>query len=323
MLSRRAIFLGVSMALAGARALAQPVFPSKALRIIVPFGAGGVADLTARAVGQRLSERLQQAVVIDNRPGAGGAVAGEWVARAEPDGHTLLLMSNATAVSASLFKSLPFNPRIDFAPISLLGVFDIAVVVPEQSAHKTLADLFAWARAHPGQLNIATIQVGSTQNLAAEWLKTQAQLQAQIVPYNGTPAVLQALRGGQVDVAIEILGPLRPHIAARAVRVLGVMGDQRPKDMPQVPTLRELPGLGHVQVSSWNALAAPAKTPRPIIERLHHELAAILQEPDMVQRLSNLQVRAQASSPAQLAALLERETLRWREVIERAGIPPQ
>ena len=303
--------------------LAQATFPSKPLRIVVPFGAGGVADLTARAVGQRLSERLQQPVVIENRPGAGGAVAGEWVARAEPDGHTLLLMSNATAVSASLFKTLPFNPRSDFAPVSLLGVFDMAVVVPEHSPHKTLADLIAWGRAHPGQMNIATIQVGSTQNLAAELLRTQANLIAQIVPYNGTPAVLQALRGGQVDMAVEILGPLRPQIAARAVRLLGVMGDQRPKDMPQVPTLRELPGLSQFQVASWNALAAPAKTPRAVIERLHSELAMVLQEPEMVQRLAHLQVRAQASTPAQLTALLEREIARWREVIERAGIAVQ
>lgn len=323
MLSRRQMLLWTATALPHAPGWSQPQFPSKPLRIVVPFGAGGVADLTARAVGQKLSERLQQAVVIDNRPGAGGVVAGELVAKAEPDGHTLLLMSNATAVSAGLFKSLPFNPRSDFAPISLLGVFDMAVVVPEQSAHKTLADLIAWGRAHPGQMNIATIQVGSSQHLAAEWLRTQANLIAQIVPYNGTPAVLQALRGGQVDMAVEILGPLKPQIAARSVRLLGVMGDQRPKDMPQVPTLRELPGLSHFQVASWNALAAPAKTPRAVIERLHTEVAGILQDADMVQKLANLQVRAQASTPAQLGQLLDREIVRWREVIERAGIAAQ
>ena len=216
--SRRQIFLYPPMALLSQGAWAQTAFPSKALRIVVPFGAGGVADLTARAVGQRLAQRLGQPVVIDNRPGAGGAVAGELVARAEPDGHTLLLMSNATAVSAGLFKSLPFNPRTDFAPVSLLGLFDMAVVVPEHSPHKTLADLIAWGRSHPGALNIATIQAGSTQHLAAELLRSQANLIAQIVPYNGTPAVLQALRGGQVDMAVEILGPLQPQIAAQIGR---------------------------------------------------------------------------------------------------------
>ena len=320
MTTRRHILRFASLALAPLAASAQTPYPSKAVRIVVPFGAGGVADLTARAVGQRLSQRLGQPVLIDNRPGAGGVVAGELVARSEPDGHTLLLMSNATAVSAGMFKSLPFNPRSDFAPVSMLGLFDIAVVVPEHSPHKTLAELIAWGRSHPGALNIATIQVGSTQHLAAELLRTQANLIAQIVPYNGTPAVLQALRGGQVDMAVEILGPLKSQIGARAVRLLGVMGEQRPQDMPQVPTLRELPGLSQFQVASWNALAAPAKTPRAVVARLNAELVEILREPETVQRLASFQVQAQSSTPAQLGTWLEREIVRWREVIERAGL---
>ena len=298
-------------------------FPSKPLRIVVPFGAGGVADLTARAVGQKLSEQLGQAVIVDNRPGAGGVVAGEIVAKAEPDGHTLLLMSNGTAVSAGLFKSLPYNTRADFAPVSLLGLFDMAVVVPENSPHKSLAELIAFGRAHPGKLNIATINIGSTQNLAAELLRTQANLIAQIVPYNGTPAVLNALRGGQVDMAVEILGPLKPQIAAKAVRLLGVMGEQRPKDMPQVPTLRELPGLSNFNVSSWNALAAPGKTPKAVVERLSHEVAQVLSQPDMVQKLASFNVQARASTPMQLGQLLDRDMARWSEVIQKAGIAQQ
>mgnify|MGYP006202450937 CR=1 FL=1 len=184
-------------------AWSQATFPSKPLRIVVPFGAGGVADLTARAVAQQLSINMGQAVVIDNRPGAGGIVAAELVAKAEPDGHTLLLMSNGTAVSAGLFKALPFNPRTDFAPVSLLGLFDIAIVVPESSPHKSLAELIGFGRANPGQLNIGTINIGSTQHLAAELLRTQANLIAQIIPYNGTPAVINALRGGQVDAVVN------------------------------------------------------------------------------------------------------------------------
>ena len=305
------------------RSWAQSAFPSKPIRIVVPFGAGGVADLTARAVGQKLSEQLGQPVLIDNRPGAGGVVAGELVARAEPDGHTLLLMSNATAVSAGLFKSLPFNTRTDFAPVSLLGLFDIAVVVPENSPHQTLGDLIAYGRAHPGKLNIGTINVGSTQNLAAELLRTQANLIAQIIPYNGTPAVLNALRGGQVDMAVEILGPLKPQIAAKAVRLLGVMGEQRPKDAPQVPTLRELPGLSNFNVASWNALAAPGKTPKPVVDRLSAEVAKALAQPDMVQRLAGFNVQAKSSTPTQLAQWLDREMVRWTDVIQRAGIPQQ
>jgi tripartite-type tricarboxylate transporter receptor subunit TctC len=277
MLNRRKLIQAAALStlpLSGVQA--QATFPSKPMRIVVPFGAGGVADLTARAVAQKLSTNLVQPVVIDNRPGAGGIVAAELVAKAEPDGHTLLLMSNGTAVSAGLFKSLPFNPRTDFAPVSLLGLFDIAIVVPEASAHKTLAELIAFGRANPGKLNIGTINIGSTQHLAAELLRTQANLIAQIIPYNGTPAVINALRGGQIDVVVEILGPLKPQINAKAVRLLGVMGAKRPQDLPQVPVVRELPGLSGFNVSSWNALAAPGKTPQAVVQRLSTELAKVL-----------------------------------------------
>ena len=301
---------------------AQTVFPSKPLKIVVPFGAGGVADLTARAVAQKLSESLGQAVVIDNRPSAGGIVAGEIVAKAEPDGHTLLLMSNGTAVSASLFKALPFNPRTDFAPVSLLGLFDMAVVVPENSPFKTLAELIAHGRANPGKLNIGTINIGSTQHLAAELLRSQANWVAQVIPYNGTPAVINALRGGQVDAAVEILGPMKPQISAKAVRLLGVMGESRPKDLPQTPTVRELQGLSNFNVSSWNALAAPAKTPKAAIDRLSQELSKILAQPEMIQRLAGFNVQAKASTPAQLAQLLDSDIKRWADVIAKAGLTP-
>ena len=301
---------------------AQAPFPSKPVRIIVPFGAGGVADLTARTVGQQLAAQWGQAVVIDNRPGAGGMVAGELVAKAEPDGHTLLLMSNGTAVSAGLFKSMPFNPRTDFAPVSLLGLFDIAIVVPETSPHKNLAELMAFGRAHPGKLNMGTINMGSTQHLAAELLRSQANLIAQIIPYNGTPALIQALRGGQIDVAVEILGPLKPQIHAKAMRLLGVMGENRPKDWPQTPVVRELPGLSGFNVSSWNALAAPSKTPKAVIDRLSAEVAKVLSTPEVVQKLASFNVLARHSTPSQLAQLLDADIRRWSEVIQKAGLAP-
>jgi tripartite-type tricarboxylate transporter receptor subunit TctC len=245
------------------------------------------------------------------------------VAKAEPDGHTLLLMSNGTAVSAGLFKALPFNPRTDFAPVSLLGLFDIAIVVPESSPHKSLAELIGFGRANPGQLNIGTINIGSTQHLAAELLRTQANLIAQIIPYNGTPAVINALRGGQVDAVVEILGPLKPQINAKAVRLLGVMGANRPKDQPQVPVVRELPGLSNFNVSSWNALAAPGKTPQAVVKRLNAEVVKVLTDPAMVQRLAGFNVQAQSSTSTQLVNLLDSDIQRWTEVIQKAGIPQQ
>jgi tripartite-type tricarboxylate transporter receptor subunit TctC len=234
MLNRRHLLEATAIAALGlGSAHAQTTFPSKPLRIVVPFGPGGVADLTARAVAQQLSVNFGgQSVLIDNRPGAGGI-------------------------------------------------------------------------------------------LAAELQRTQANLIAQIIPYNGTPAVINALRGGQVDVVVEILGPLKPQISAKAVRLLGVMGANRPKDQPQVPVVRELPGLSNFNVSSWNALAAPGKTPQAVVTRLNTEVTKVLTDPAMVQRLAGFNVQAQSSTSSQLAQLLETDIKRWSEVIQKAGITQQ
>jgi tripartite-type tricarboxylate transporter receptor subunit TctC len=301
---------------------AAQTFPSKPVKIVVPFGAGGVADLTARTVAQKLGESLGQPVVIENKPGAGGVVAGDTVAKAEPDGHTLLLMSNGTAVSAGLFKSLPFDTVRDFAPVSTLGFFDIAIVTPADSKFKTLGELLAFARANPGKLNLGSINIGSTQNLTAELFKTSAGADMQIVPFNGTPAVITALRGGQIDAAVEILGPVLPQIKANALRALAVTGEKRAAVLPDVPTAKES-GLPSFVASSWNALAAPAKTPKDVIARLNKEIVAAVNSPDVRKKLQDQNVEARASSPEQAAALLASETKRWGEVITRAKIPTQ
>lgn len=297
-------------------------FPTKPIRIIVPFGAGGIADITARTVAQRLSETLGQQVLVDNRPSAGGIVASEAVAKALPDGYTLLLMSNGTAVSAGLFKALPFDPVKDFATVSTLGFFDIALVTGTESRFKTLAELIAFGRANPGKLNIGTINIGSTQNLAGELFKSSAGIDAQIVPFKGTPAVITALRGGEIDLAVEILGPVMSQISAKAVRVLAVMGDKRFDGLPEVPTVREA-GIADFNVASWNALAAPAKTPRDVIARLNREVAAAVNSPAVRQRLKELGVDARAGTPEQLNDLLVSEIKRWTEVINRAKIEKQ
>ena len=300
---------------------AQPL-SSRAIKIIVPFGPGGVADLTVRTVAQKMSDNMGQAVVIENKPGAGGIVAGDTVAKAEADGHTLLLMSNGTAVSAGLFRSLPFDTVKDFAPISSLGFFDIAIVVPQSSPHKTLADFMAFARANPGKLNIGSINVGSTQNLSAELFKTSANIQVQIVPFNGTPAVITALRGGHIDAAVEILSPMLPQINANEVRALAVFGDKRSTVLKDVPTAAQS-GLAGFNASSWNALAAPAKTPKDIVARLNREVKAALDAPDVKKRLLELNIDPTYSTPDQLATLLSAEIRRWSEVIAKAKIPTQ
>ena len=309
------------LALAIGSAQAQS-FPSKTVRIVVPFGAGGVADLTARTVGQKLSESLGQPVVIDNKPGAGGVAAGDAVAKAEPDGYTLLLMSNGTAVSTGLFKSLPFDAMRDFAPISTLATFDIAILVPADSKFKSLGELLAFAKANPGKLNLGSINIGSTQNLAAELFKSTSGTDMQVVPYNGTPALITALRGGQLDVGVEILGPVLPQVAANALRVLAVTGEKRAAVLPDVPTAKES-GLPAFVASSWNALAAPAKTPKDVIARLNKDIALALTNPDIKKKLHELNVEALPGTPEQAAALLASETKRWGDVINAAKIPKQ
>ncbi len=299
-------------------------FPSKPLKIVVPNAAGGAADLTARAVAQKMAASLGQGVVIDNRPGAGGVVAGELVARAEPDGYTMLLVSSGTAVSAALFKSLPFDTLSDFAPVSMLATFDLALVVAENGRFKTLADLLSWARANPGKLNIGSPQVGTTQNLAAELFKVTAGIDAQVVPFNGTPPVITALRGGEIDVGVDILGPLMGQISSKVLRPLAVLGAKRAAQLPDVPAVRESGGpLANFNVSSWNGLAVPAKTPAAVIARLSREVNAALALPDVKSRLLELNLVAQGSTPAQLGEHLAVDTKRWAEVIARAKIQKQ
>jgi tripartite-type tricarboxylate transporter receptor subunit TctC len=317
------LLLASALPVLGTLAHAQAEFPSRPIKVVVPFGAGGVADLTARTVAQKMGENLGQSIVIENKPGAGGIAAAESVLKAEPDGYTLLLISNGTAVSAGLFKKLPFDPRRDLAPVSLLGQFDLAVLVPESSPHKNFADWLAWGRAHPGKMNLGTINIGSTQHLAAELFRSQANLVAQVVPYNGTPAVINALRGGQIDAAVEILGPMKPQIQAKAVRALAVMGDTLPADLPAAVLVSSQPGLSQFQVSSWNALAAPARTPAAAIARLNLEAQKALNHPDVKKRLADLNVTAKHSSPEQLGRLLDADIVRWSGVILKAGIPQQ
>lgn len=307
----------VLSASAGAQA-----YPDKVVKIVVPFGPGGVADLTVRLVAQKMSESMKQSIIIENRPGAGGIVAADAVAKASPDGHTLLLISNGTAVSANLFKKLPYDTLKDFAPISTLGFFDLAVIVNKKLPIKTTQELISYAKSHPGKLNIGTINRGSTQNLAAELFVATAGIDAVIVPYKGTPEVLTAVTTGEIDAAVEILGPALPQIKSGNFNLIGVTSSKRFSGLPHVPTVAES-GLPNYQATSWNGLAAPAKTPQPIIARLNQEISAALAQPDVKTRLLELGVVAQGSTPEATRNLLASDIAKWGNVIEKAKIEKQ
>jgi tripartite-type tricarboxylate transporter receptor subunit TctC len=310
-----------ALAVAATSTFAQG-YPARPVKIVVPFAAGGVADITARVLSQKMGETMGQQVIVENRPSAGGIVASEAVAKAEPDGYTLLFITNGNAVSASLFKSLPYDTVNDFAPVSTVGFFDLVLLVDSASKIGSVRELIASARANPNKLNIGTINIGSTQNLAAELFKSMAGVEAQVVPFKTTPAVITALKGGDVQAAFEILAPVLAQIRGGALKPLAVTSDKRFSSLPEVPTVAES-GVSGYQASSWNGVAAPARTPRAVIDRLNREVNAAVAAPEVHKRLLDLGVEARAGTPEALGAMLVSEIAKWRAVIERAKIEKQ
>ncbi len=321
--STRRALLGAALALpALGTARAQSWAPQRPIRIVVPFGPGGVADLTARAVAQRISERLGQPAVIDNRPGAGGIVAGQQLMAAPADGHTLLVASNGTAISKALFRTLPFDPLTDFVPVVTMGAFPIAVVVAPNSPDRDIAGLLARLRANPGRLNIGSITAGSTQNLSAELFKIRADTRFETIAFPATPALTTALIRGDVDAAFEITGPIMGQIQAGALRVLAVTSATRAQNLPDVPTLTEA-GVPDYDVASWNALVARAGTPPEAIAAINAAVNEALASADLRAALTQVGVEPRGGTAAAMGELLRADTARWTEVIEKAGIPRQ
>lgn len=318
---RQCLVSMAAAAAAGAPSLAGAQ-ADRPITILVPFAPGGIADLTARAVGQAMAATLKQPVVIDNRPSAGSIVASQAAKAAAPDGHTLLLMSNAHAVSAGLFKQLPYDAQKDFAPIVLLASFDLAFFVAAESKYTTMAQWLAAAREKPGKLTLGTITPGSTQHLTAELMKTRAGVDVVSVPYKGSPAVLTALRSGEIDLGVEILGPWLPQVQAKALRVLAVSSAQRHPQLPDVPTLKEA-GVSDAEASSWNALGVRAGTPAAVIERLNKAADAALRDAAVKAQLQPLGVRLMGGSPEQMQQWLAQETRHWGAVVKSAKIDPQ
>jgi tripartite-type tricarboxylate transporter receptor subunit TctC len=311
----------VVLAAAATVAIAQ-TYPVRPVRILVPFAAGGVADITARVLSQEMSAAMGQQVLVENRPSADSIVASEAVAKADPDGYTLLFITNGNAVSASLFKALPYDPVGDFAPVSTVGFFDLVLLVDSASKVGSVRELLAFSKANPDKLNVGTINPGSTQNLAAELFKSMAGIDAQIVPFKATPAVITALKANDVQAAFEILAPVLAQIRGGALKALAVTSERRFAGLPEVPTVAES-GVPGYQASSWNGVAAPAKTPKAVIERLNREVNAAAAKPEVRKRLGDLGVEARAGTPEALRDLLVSEIAKWKVVIERAKIEKQ
>lgn len=303
-------------------AAAAQTYPFKPIRFFLPFAPGGIGDLTARLVAQKMSENIGQQVVVDNKPGAGMILSATAALQAPADGYTMILAGNGTAISATLFKSLPYGILTDFMQVSTLASFDLVVLVPPDSKFASLAQVVAFAKNNPGKLNLGTVSIGSTQNLSAELFKSVTGIEAQIVPFKGTPALIAGLRSNSIDVIFEFLPPVLSQIRGNAVKALAVASAQRFPGLPDTPTAAES-GVPGFQVSSWNAVSVRANTPRPIVDRLNREIVAALNSADVKQKLQDLGAEARPSTPEQTRELMVSEIARWKTVIERANIPRQ
>jgi len=300
-------------------ARAQNDYPNRPVSLIVPYAAGGVADVAMRLIGDKLSARLGQQFVIENRPGAGGIVAAQAAAAAPADGYTLLMTGNNTAIAAALFKTLPYNVLTDFASISTAAFFDLLVVTRAGSPLHSIPDVIAAARANTGKLNIGTINPGSTQNLAAELFTSTAELKAAIVPFRTSPDMAGALLRGDIDVAFEFYAAVHGLLADNKLVALASAGLSRTAYLPQVPTVIES-GLKGYEVTSWNGLSAPAATPARIIGTLNQAVKDAIALPDIQTRAAEMGMAMRASTPAEMTARMKSDMSKWSAVIDKAGI---
>ena len=324
------IFVAVSLtvlaacALAGLpqRACAEAGYPNRPVRIVLPFAAGGVADTTARIIAEKLGDKLGQRFYVENQPGAGGIAAARTVMSSAADGYTLIMLTNGTAISVSLFEKLPFDPLKDFAPIASLGFFDFIFCTAATSDFRTLADFIAAARAKPGALNVGTINIGSTQNLSAELFKTAANIDFTIIPYRGTPEVEVSLLQGNIALMIDSYAAIKGNIADGKFRALASSAAARSESTPDLATALES-GVAGYDVVSWNALFAPARTPPEIVKMLNGALQDILADTELRKRLIALGIETRAGTPEEIASRLKSDIDKWRQVIERAKVPKQ
>jgi tripartite-type tricarboxylate transporter receptor subunit TctC len=316
---RAAAFVLLASAATLGNARAQEAYPSQPIRFVVAFGPGGVGDTTARLVAEKLGEKLGQPVVVENNPGGFGIAAARAVLSAPADGHTLALLTNGTSISVSLFKSLPFDPLADFAPVTKLGTFEFFVTVKADSPFGALSDLLKTARDKPGKLNIGTVTAGSTQHLSAMLLKSTAGIEFQWVPFKNSPDLLVALLRGDVDAAIDAYAAFRGNLDDGKLRALASTASKRFPLLPDVPTAKE-GGAGNFETTAWNGLFVKAGTPKGIIAQINKASAEVLADPNLRRRLLDMGIVADPTSPEDLTAFFKGDIAKWADVIEKNKI---
>ncbi|HEY2184208.1 MAG TPA: tripartite tricarboxylate transporter substrate binding protein [Xanthobacteraceae bacterium] len=304
------------------RAQSESTFPAKPIQIFIPYGAGGVADLTMRLLAQKLTERTKQQVVIENRPGAGGLLSAKEVLRAPSDGYTLGVIGNGQAIGMTLFKTRPYNVLTDFTFVSITARFEMLLAVKADSPLKTLQDAVAAARKDPGKLNFGAINPGSTQNLSAHLFKQVSGVEVAIVPYKTTPDLVTAVLRGDIDVGFDFYAGLQALISDNQVRIIATSGEQRNPLLRDVPTARES-GFPEYVVTSWNGLAAAAGMRAETLAILNQHINAALSDSTLQATASTLGMDARGSTPEEMRERMAADVQKWAAVIEKAGIPKQ
>ena len=318
---KRLAFLA-ALCVATTQALAQGAYPNKPIRFLLGSGPGGLADVTTRLVGQKLSERFGQAVVVENRPSAGGVLATQAVATSAPDGHTLMVMVSGNAISKSLLKSLPYDLEKDFVPVTSVAFFDLLVLVKQDSPHKNVADLLNAPRTKQQGINIGSTNTGAVQNLTAHLFASTTGVKGSIIPYKTSGDMLGALLRGDVDIALDAYTSLKGAIDSKQIRALASSGPTRSRLLPDVPTMKES-GFADFEVIGWNSIFAPAKTPPAVIATLNKAIVEIVAQPDVQKRFLEIGAEPRTGTPEEMGAFFRRDIQKFEAVIKRAGIERQ
>jgi tripartite-type tricarboxylate transporter receptor subunit TctC len=316
-----AAFAALAVVATASAANAQADYPSRPVRFVVPFAAGSATDTLARVLGQKMTEGLGQNVVVENVPGANGSIAALQVARAASDGHTVFVTSNTThAANQSLMKKLPYDPIADFDPVTKLGNITLAFIVHPSVPATSVSELIAHAKANPGKLTFGS--GSSSSRIAGEMVKTMAGVDIVHVPYKSNPQAVTDLLGGQIDIVFADVSTTLPHVKAGKANGLAVSSAQRTQLAPDLPTMAEA-GVPGYELTAWFAAFVPAKTPKPIIDKLHAAFVAALADKDVISKLLGAGIETETGSPESLKSFVASETKKWAEIVKAAGIEPE
>jgi tripartite-type tricarboxylate transporter receptor subunit TctC len=322
--SRRAFVLGgvaaaAAVGLGPAAVLAQTAFPTKPITIVVPFTAGGTTDILARVVGLHMGTTLGQPVIVDNRAGAGGNIGSQLVARAAPDGYTILMGTVGThAINQSLYKTMPFDPIKDFAPLSRVAMVPNLLVANPGQPYRTVKELIAYVKANPGKVSYASSGNGTSIHLSAELFKQMAGVEMQHVPYRGSAPAVADLLGGQTAIMFDNMPSAIPHVKGDKLRALAVTTSRRSPALPDVPTVAEA-GVPGYEATSWFGLLAPAGTPADVVARLNGAIVKALADPEVQKKLAEQGAETHGEKPEQFAAFIQSETAKWGKVVKQSG----